>query len=1130
MNKIAYHWRKAGVVKVGGMILLLAYLSLCFSGTVWAQSVEGTVGDIFRIWRLDRGRGINKDLATPLLAHTEELRNVLLGYVAGSDSAKSQFAQKFAEFRLDKFDECFESALWETIDDFPHLERPLQGLAPTGSYRQALKWKDIDPEKFVKEALGDIDATLFGKGEAAEYCAAKTMHKWVNEIAPGQEINQVLSTSEVTVFPEGGPGWEMSDDFSKQFDRVVKEALPGEEAKRWLEIDYLVRRGEGSAHVVHYDKFGTPTRLEKNMDADSLIKNLDEAMLLATDRVKLIDGFVAHYRNLGQLTLKKKARWAAKTVARMLEQESRVRGYRLQDKKLYQRMEGICKAIDQNDDDLLNRYLGGKMLDDFIPDAESHMKRINYENKKIADEVAFRSLGKKAGSRLGILTRGLMLLGYTYDAVDAYLTAPEGEKFNEIAKRLAGGVAADVVGGYLGGKAASLAGGGLVGGGAGFLAGGIAGAVAYILVTEGWEMTEEGIDNILRGYTVDACVEKFFLVEKDINEFKGMSEKDIRKHIQEQWEEYSQWGAIYLGRPPGELAEKERPIVKERIFQEAIKVQSELKRQSLEAQIKSDIFLQILEQLIARVRSGTITPEEFEKERQRIQGNGDKIEELIEKVNSGKITVEEFEEEFEKEQQRIQENQDKMIEERLEYYPTYKKLLDDLKDPGGKLGLWDLATSYGREEKLREEDSRLYYDMLLEDKKDFEHNFESFNSHARWFWAAYDGAVEDGRNPFLNEDIREYYSRCLKHLRQHLEVLLELEDEETGALLYLSMFRDYEGRKDDLSEFNLKKGQLAEILGFGLQKYEEIKAQFEDMKSRFEKAEAALPPVVIEEIYPTVDETSDTFKGSFMPGEPLGFKMKCIFNRVKEGTFYVIESKVHDPNGELLTSLSTRKEYQKKSDTIIYRGQGTIPEKAEAGTYTLTGKVQVGSYVAEDECSFEVEAPVVIERIYTTADEETDSLKTSFMPGDPICYKIRYRIPEVEQEAETKLTLKVKGPEYSKTWSGSWKAAKGVYTKYASATLPENAKGGTYILTGKVQVGSYVDEKKYRFQVEATPGPCFMCDDYGNCYNWDRDANGCVDFSEATSLDFPLGKFVPSRECPWCSAEDRRRYESEPHF
>jgi hypothetical protein len=115
--------------------------------------------------------------------------------------------------------------------------------------------------------------------------------------------------------------------------------------------------------------------------------------------------------------------------------------------------------------------------------------------------------------------------------------------------------------------------------------------------------------------------------------------------------------------------------------------------------------------------------------------------------------------------------------------------------------------------------------------------------------------------------------------------------------------------------------------------------------------------VRIKKIYTTPDKETDTPKTSFRPGDPICFKITYDFTGVRDGSSYMVEREVRDSNNELLASLSTKGEFEKRWDRTVYAGPGTIPKNAKVGTYTVIGKVKVGSLVAEKQTEFKVEVP-----------------------------------------------------------------------------------------------------------------------------------------------------------------------------
>jgi len=757
--------------------------------------------------------GFSQDAADGILANWSEAKKAIVGLakVHKNNPEKLEVLVKICQNRF----AARKDAVMGAIDDAMKAgyTTPIDAMVPTGGWKKALTINAKNkPFDFVLEAANaDIDETFFGKMGATEFVVERTSFRYAERAlktklgktpADFKRVNQVLTNGEVTWFPRDPQG-RYTPQFEENFPSVVLESYRGREGQAAMEINYLINKKKGLADIIHYDEDGNIIRVIENQPAESVIEDLRTAKYTTMQRLAKVQQDYGH-KYVDQVIKKglsgdDRAEWAAKMLERMYGEESAITGRSLKNNQLFNQAAEVKKIMrtiknPQERAAALNKVLKGQSLDDFVVRAEAEMKWMDFQNRQRAAWMLDDDLGKPVqGGRLNTVMKGIALIGHGYVVTDAYLKAHEGERVNKMAKALAASLAADLVAGKVGmavgsgvgagvGALAGKTAGAVAGGAAGFVSGAVAAAIAVYAVNGTWEWTEEGVHSMLEGYKGDDTVKKMFLNDKGmIAKFVGMSPQEIKDYIDREWEEHYQYGGFYAGRGTGEHAD-----MKQYIFEQAMEHQFLLKKGKLDAQIRGDILRQELAALVEKMDSGQLSPEEFEKLKEKF----------------GKNTANMI--------------QDKLMNDPK--YARYKKTLEELEKQGGKPGIWDRMTQ--RFDTRTPEEIAFAatdrYNHIFDMKEYIDGLLADFYSDVGKFDAAFQQdpeTLEEGQMSYLFNDASLSFSDLEKDFNMF----------QTTVNLFLADLEKSSGRMKDTSDFNYKKGEASRILAELIEKFQSAK-------------------------------------------------------------------------------------------------------------------------------------------------------------------------------------------------------------------------------------------------------------------------------------------------------------------
>lgn len=763
--------------------------------------------------------GYNQAKADRLLCNWSSVKHSLVKYAKDhqQDPEKLKVLAQICHNRFQAREDAVMNAVKDAVK--AGYSEPIEAMVPTGGWKKA---SNMNPTRsnyydYILEASNaDIDETFFGKMGATEYVAERASFRYAQR-ALGRNlgntpndykiVNQILTDGEVTWFPRDPLG-RYSPKFEENFPSVVLESYQGREGQAALEVGYLINKKKGLADIVYYDKNGNILRIVKNQPAESVINDLTNARYSTLQRLSKANQDYSH-KYVDQVIKKglqgdDRAEWAAKMLERMAGDESAITGKNLGDNPMLLKAAEVKKIMRtvKNPSQRaaeLKKVLGNQSLDDFVQAAEDEMKRIDLRNRQRTAWMLDDDLGKSIqGGRLNTIMKGVAILSNVSIITDAYLRSHEGDRINAISKALATSLAADIAGGAVGKVVGAQVGAGVAavvgkgagvvaGGAAGFASGAIAGAIAGYVVNGTWEWTEEGVNNMLRGYKGDDAVKKIFLKDKNmIKDFVDMTPDEIKNRIAREWEEHYQFVGAYVGKLSGDHDD-----IKQYMLEKAIEQQFILKRGQLEGQIYGSILRQELAELVAKMEAGKLTPQELDEIRTRF---GKNVSSLV---------------------------NDKLKNDPK--YAHYKQTLEKVDNKGGKPGLWDsLASNFdfrSENEILKEMNARFdriieIYDMIDSDLSDYSANIASFYSILNA--QEIDGVKLAGS--FNDASI------SLVELKRGLESL------RTNVGLFLADLIKTLGRLEDTSQFNYQKGEASLLLATMMERVNVAIARFAELE------------------------------------------------------------------------------------------------------------------------------------------------------------------------------------------------------------------------------------------------------------------------------------------------------------
>ena len=785
------------------LVIVLAITGTCMARPVMAATADELVNKMLQ-------SGFDANEANQLCGKWSETKKIMVELAKSGNQKSIDLAHQIVSHRYSAWEKNWTS----TVDDMAKagISKPIQGMAPTGSWKAPLTYQKStarpDQVKFIIDgANADFDATFFGKNsKVTEDFVERAATKWAQtttgtkmELSNGKpdynKINQVLKNSEITPFPRH-PDGEMSAAFKKNFPEIVRESYPGPQGQRALEHNYLLKKKDAS--IVQYNKTGGlvtkdgQAQIIRNQPAAGLIEDINKAKFTNIERMQQLgadykEKFAAKFTT-NKLENQKNT---VKMLQRMIEGESRIQGVKASHQPLYQKAVGIKEALREGNDARVKELLKGQSLDDFMNEVKTEMSRINRTNQarlaSAADDAA-------AASGLSKTMRGLMLLGYGAAGADAYLKAKTGEEGKEIAKAVTASIVADLTASTIGtalGGAAARAFGGAAGTAVGIGTGFGAAIAAYMATNAALEWTEEGINNMLGGYKVDASMKSIFLNKNTIEKFLTMKPEEIKNIVDREWDQQYQWGGAYKGKwgDPAEQLKRKQEI----IFR-TIEAQNRINQNRLRQKIVAEIIEDELGKLATRFENGEITAEQLEELKEKFK-NDEKG--LWEQVFGSPL--------------------DKLLEERLKNdakFSHYRILLERLgESPAGKPGLWEQLFGEDRQ-KARDQADAIYID-LLRDQQALEDLLTSFDSQMQIF------------NENMNEgkDITEAYDLLAGYVTdmdKRLNLLGGLAAE------YLKEHNLGYGGMNDLTAFYARKSDVTLMLL-------RLRKGVEDRKRAFEK-------------------------------------------------------------------------------------------------------------------------------------------------------------------------------------------------------------------------------------------------------------------------------------------------------
>ncbi len=788
---------------------LLFIISFVISGLgLTSQTLAATADDLvdqmLREQVLNRSFDANK--ANQLCGQWSDAKKILIEFAKSGNQEKIDLAHDIVSHRYSAWETNWTSTVREMAEE--GITRPIEGMAPTGSWKQPLAYQhsqDLpDQIKFIIDgANADIDATFFGNNpNVAEEFVERASINWARTtggLPDGpvdfNKVNEVLKNSEITPFPRH-PDGKMSAAFKKKFPEIVRESYPGPQGQRALEQNYLIKSNEAS--IVKYNKAGQlvtdgdHAQIIQNQPAANLIEDVNKAKFTRIEQMRQLSAeYTEKFAKKFTTDTLENQKITAKTLQRMIKAESRLQGVKASHHPLYNKAVGIKEALREGNDALVKVLLEGQSLDDFMKQAKTEMSRINTNNQarltQAADDAA-------AAAGLSPAMRGLMLLGYGAAGADAFLKAKTGEGMKEITKAVTASLVADLTASAIGpalGGAATRAFGGAAGTAVGVGTGFGAAIAAYMATHAALEWTEDGINNMLGGYKVDASMKSIFLNKNTIEKFLTMTPEEIKKIVDREWDQQDQWGGAYLGKsgdPAEQLKRKEEIILK------AMEAQNRINQSRLREKIVSEIVQDELARLVDRVARGELSAEELAEARERFKGNEQGLWEWA-----------------------FGSPLDKLLEERLKSgakYEQYRILLERLgESPAGKPGLWERLFGEDRQ-KARERADAIYID-LIRDQKALEDLLASFDSQMQIFKEN----LNDGKGITEPYDLLAGY---VPDMESRLKLLGSLVAE------YLKEDNLGYGGLDDLTKFYARRSEVTAMLL-------RLRKEVEDRKRQFEK-------------------------------------------------------------------------------------------------------------------------------------------------------------------------------------------------------------------------------------------------------------------------------------------------------
>jgi len=771
--------------------LLLSFCFSCFS--LQAQDPQSLIREMM-VSGFDPGK------ADLLYGQWDEVKPIMHRMAKSGDRSQIDMAAEIVSNRYDSFENTWTSRVkqWAAKSD-----KPIEAMVPTGGWKKPLALRNssdpADKVRFIIDGSNaDIDATMFGKTEVVEDVVDDILVDWA-EKTTGRSlrrpdgvdydtVNNVMRRSEVTVFPRHPEG-KMSPEFKAKYPEVVHESYPGAAGQRSLEVTYMLDRKKAKADIVRYDRKGKlivkggEVQVLRDQPAENVIEDLSKARYDHLSRSAKLDAdFELKYKKHMQgLNKSGQDELTAKMLERMIVEESSLKGYKPQSHPLFDKAQQVKKALRESDDAAIKQALGSQSLDDFVSQARGEINRIGGENKMRLTEMmddAFvpgrsgENLDQalKGAGRADKAARALTVLGYGYDAADAYLKARKGEKGVAVGKALVAAVAADAAassaGAAAGGAVAAAGGGGILSGAAAVGSGIGAAVVAGAAVSCGLDYTEQGIKNIMGGYKADASVEKIFLTGDKIKDFSRMTPAQIKKEVEKYWDSTGQWGGAYYGKM-GDKEEQQNRV--REIYEKALETQDRLVQGLVRNQVTADIFADELAKIYDKFRQGKIDVSELEKEKKRLR---DGLPGIVSK--------------------RLEEKE----------YRAYKDYFQEAEKKAEKRGIWDRIVNQDKNTP----ENRARADAHIQDMRDTAEIIESIISDFDAHYAQLNSVYKNDPDPETMLNIFASMRRDHNDLIAQMSVLRRKASSLMKELHYTF------AQDDDLTGFYERRGQVAGIL------------------------------------------------------------------------------------------------------------------------------------------------------------------------------------------------------------------------------------------------------------------------------------------------------------------------------
>jgi len=150
--------------------------------------------------------------------------------------------------------------------------------------------------------------------------------------------------------------------------------------------------------------------------------------------------------------------------------------------------------------------------------------------------------------------------------------------------------------------------------------------------------------------------------------------------------------------------------------------------------------------------------------------------------------------------------------------------------------------------------------------------------------------------------------------------------------------------------------------------------------------------------------------------------------------------------------------------------QGTVPNNAPAGTYTMRVHVQDQNNTQNQDTKeggqFTVKtstsSALTVQKVWTA--DSYNNAWTAFAPGDPIHYRVQVKNTKSTTVTAT-FTFGATGPQKIFSWSGSKSVASGTHTITSASNVPTTAPAGSYTLTVTVTYNGVSSSGKSQFTV-----------------------------------------------------------------